>query len=147
MSKKNYCLGHTKPLFSKHKILALPDLGVYHTFLELFKILKYHAPISMYALYSLSQRGTNFLLHLPTFQLEKSKNNFVYSSCTIWNRFVGNILERSLPNTNGIIVQGSSRNSDFCATVPYIKSRLKTQLLDQQAFGDEINLVTQNFLL
>ena len=33
MSPKNYCLEHTKPLFNKHKLMNLPNLYVYHTFL------------------------------------------------------------------------------------------------------------------
>ena len=37
-SDKNYCLEHTKPLFKKHKLMILPNLYVYHTLLELYKI-------------------------------------------------------------------------------------------------------------
>ena len=90
MSQKNYCQEHTKPLFSKHKIMNLPNLYVYHTFLDLFKILKKHTPISLFTLFEQSQRGTNFLLHLPKVNLNISKNNFVYNSCILWNSLIGN---------------------------------------------------------
>ena len=35
-SKKNYCIEHTKPLFSKHKILSFFNLHIYHTFINTF---------------------------------------------------------------------------------------------------------------
>ena len=146
MSKKNYSLEHTKPLFNKHKILTLSNLSVYHTFLELFKILKYRTPISIYEFYTLSEQETNFRLLLPIVDLEKSKNNFVFNSCVIWNRLVENILERSLPNEKGIVVQGSGKNSDFCASMPFIKNKLKSELLNLQGLGNNTDWIPDNFL-
>ena len=105
VSKKDFSLEHTKPLFNKHKILTISNLSVYHTFLEAFKILKYRTPISMYSLYSLGEQETNFRILLPKVHLEKSKNSFLYNSCIIWNSLVGNILEKSLPNVKSIVVQ------------------------------------------
>ena len=145
-SKKNYCQEHTKPLFNKHKILNLPNLYVYHTFIDLFKILKTRTPISLFTLFYQSQRGTNFLLHPPKVNLNVSKNNFVYNSSILWNSLIGNIFERSLPSENGIIVRGSSRNSDFCATIPFIKNKLKVTLLNQQESGDTMEWVPTNSL-
>ena len=145
-SKKNYSLEHTKPLFNKYNILTLSNLSVYHTFLELFKILKYRTPLPLYALYTLSELETNFRLHLPIVNLETSKNNFVFNSCVIWNKLVENILERSLPNEDGIVVQGSVKNSDFCATVPFIKNKLKAKLLSMQRLGNNIDWISDNLL-
>ena len=50
-SKKNYCLEHTKPLFNKQKLLSLFNLYIYHTFIDIFKILKTHIPICLYSLF------------------------------------------------------------------------------------------------
>ena len=41
MASKNYCLEHTKPLFTEQKIMNLENLHMYHIFMELFKILKF----------------------------------------------------------------------------------------------------------
>ena len=41
IADRNYCLEHTKPLFNKHIILNLHNLYVYHTFINLFKLLKH----------------------------------------------------------------------------------------------------------
>ena len=54
MAPKNYCLEHTKPLFNKYNMLCLDNLYKYHTFMELFKILKFHIPISLFDLFILS---------------------------------------------------------------------------------------------
>ena len=137
---------HTKPLFNKHEILTLFNLNAYHTYLELFKILKYRTPVSMYGLYTLSERQTNFRLHLPIVTLEKSKNNFVFNSCVIWNKLVENILERSLPNENGIVVRGVTKNSDLCATMPFIKNKLKAELLSLQRLGNNTDWISDNLL-
>ena len=109
ISKKSYSLEHTKPIFNKHNILTVHNLSVYHTFIETFKILKYHVPVSMYSLYNLTLRCIGFLLHPPKVNLEKSKNNFIYRSCIIWNTFIDIVFERDLPNKKGIIVPGSSK--------------------------------------
>ena len=43
MASKNYCLEHlhTKLLFTEQKIMNLENPHMYHTFMELFKILKF----------------------------------------------------------------------------------------------------------
>ena len=39
---------HTKPLFKTYEILAIHNLYAYHCFIELFKILKFRQPYSLY---------------------------------------------------------------------------------------------------
>ena len=68
-AKKNYCLEHTKPLFNKQKILSLFNLYIYHTFLNSFKVLKTHTPLSLYNLFTQGCRDANFLLLLPKVNL------------------------------------------------------------------------------
>ena len=96
--KKNYCLENTKPLFNKEKILTLSNLYIYHTFLDIFKILKNQVPISLYAILNQDQRDTNFLLCLPIISLDISKNNFIFKSISIWNKLINELLEKSSPN-------------------------------------------------
>ncbi len=146
MSKKNYCLEHTKPLFNKHDVLSLPNLYVYHTFIELFKLQKMRSPISLFSLFELSNRDTSFLMHTPKVNLDVSKNSYVFKSCIIWNRLIDNILEKSMPEENGLIVRGSVKNSDFCATLPFTKKKLKSALLKTQALGDKMIWNPKNLL-
>ena len=49
-----------------------------------------------------------------------------------------------MPDIGGIMIRGSAINSDFCATVPFIKNRLQMVLLNQQAKGDENNWTGEN---
>ena len=146
IAPKNYCLEHTKPLFNKNKILNLFNLYTYHTFISAFKILKSHTPVSLYTLFDLSQESTHFLLFLPNITLDICKYNFIFKSCSIWNSLVANIFEVSHPNQKGIIVRGSSPNSDFCTPITFVKSKLKTYLLHQQMYGDSKEWLPQNSL-
>ena len=78
-----YTKEHTKPLFKKHHILAVQNLFTYHTFMEVFKILKHQSPISMYNHYQLSNRnylGHNLKLIPPTIT-----NHFMHESTVLWN--------------------------------------------------------------
>ena len=43
-----------------------------------------------------------------------------------------------------MVVGGSVANSDFCASIPFIKKKLKTLLLQSQASGDSINWGKEN---
>ena len=47
MHKKNFQLENTKPIFNDKKILTLHHLFIQHTFMELFKLMKMHQPISL----------------------------------------------------------------------------------------------------
>ena len=146
MAPKIYSLEHTKPLFNQNRILNLFNLYIYHTFINTFKILKTYTPVSLYTLFSLSQESTHFLLFLPKITLDKCKNNFIFKSCSIWNCLITNIFELSLPNDKGIIVRGSSPNSDFCTPIAFVKSKLKIYLLTKQMFGNSVEWLPENSL-
>ena len=92
MAPVNYCLEHTKPLFNEWKILTLINLHTYYCFMELFKILKYRCPISLYELFIIAPRSDKQLLILPKINLERSKQNFVFTSTLIWNKHIVTLL-------------------------------------------------------
>ena len=73
---------HTKPLFLKHEILTVHNIYNYHCFIEVFKILKNHAPYSLYNQYSHSRREylTYIKLNPPS-----PSSHFIYRSSIIWN--------------------------------------------------------------
>ena len=141
-SKKMYILEHTKPLFNKNEILSIFNLYIYHTFITTFKILKTCTPVSLCNLFSKSFRCASVLLLLPTVKLDISKNNFVFNSCKIWNNLIGYMLEKSSPldkgKYKGTIIQGSSKNSDLCASISFIKNKLKVHLLSDQSSGNPV---------
>ena len=141
-SKKIYIREHTKPLFNKHRILNIFNLHIYHTFIDTFKILKTRTPVSLFNLFSQSCRDANFLLLLPRVALDISKYNFVFRACKIWNSLIGDMLEKSLPvvkgKYKGTIIPGSSKNSDLCTTVSFIKNKMKAHLLEDQSSGNPV---------
>lgn len=145
MAPKDYCLEHTKPIFNETEILVLHNLYVKHTFIDLFKILKGHSPVSVFNLFIPSPRNTNFLLHLPRIKLDNSKYNFVFSATVLWNSLLGKVLDPSEPTNSGLVIQGSSRNSDLTASIPFIKIKLQNFLLKQQNIGNSKDWIPSNF--
>ena len=145
-SPKNYCLEHTKPIFNKHEILNLHNLFVHHSFMGLYKVFKTHTPISIFEIFQQSNRDTNFLVKVPEVLLNTSKGNFANKSFVLWNTLIGKVLDKSEINDNGIIITGSSENSDFCASVPFVKNTLKIYFLTIQKYGNDNLWEPSNFL-
>ena len=58
-------------------------------------------------------RDSNFSLRIPKVRLDLSKNNFVFNACMLWNNFENIVFSRIIPDANGIMVPGSSKNSNF----------------------------------
>ena len=143
-SPKNYCLEHTKPIFNEHKILNLSNLYVHQTFMTTHKIMKDHTPISVYDLFNLGHRH-NPLTNLPPMHLNVSQYNFVYQCSLLWNKYIGKVLEKSILKSNGILILGSTENSDLCTPIPFIKNKLKSILLEYQKTGDPILWEPSNF--
>ena len=137
MAPKNFCLEHTKPLFNEHKLLSLENLSKFHSFMEVFKIMKLNSPISLYEYFHLGPRSEKLTLILPRVYLDISKQNFVFGSSMIWNEFFGRVLSRCAPQSSGLVIPGSDPNSDLAASTSVVKIRLKSLLLASQTIGDE----------
>jgi hypothetical protein len=138
MAPKNYCLEHTKPLFNEYDMLSLDNLHKYHTFMEVFKILKFHIPVSLFDLFILSSRGDKPTILLPNVNLDISKKNFVFKGSVIWNKLFSKIFNKCMAQPSGLVIPGSDLNSDLAGSIGVIKSRLKSLLLDDQKAGDEV---------
>ena len=104
-----YTQEHTKPLFKKHSIMGLNNLYVYHTFMEIFKVLKFHSPISIHSQLSISARKPTMLI-TPT-----PSDHFIYRSSVIWNT-----------------ISSKLKITDFSAKINPIKNSLKKSLLQMQ---------------
>ena len=132
IAKKDFTLEHTKSIFNELNLLNLHNLHVYHTFLDLFKILKFQLPISVYELFILSPNETNMLLSLPKTRIELEKHNFVFQASSIWNAVIDQLLDACKTNKDGVIIPGSGECSDLSAPLSIIKKRLSNLLLRVQ---------------
>lgn len=132
---KDYTLEHTKTLFNEHEILNLHHIYIYHTLVDMFKIIKSGDPISIVYLFDRTwiRSCTSMRLRLPRTNSEKYKVNFVFSGSLIWNSLIYKLLTKCVPSLSGIIIPGSMPCSDIHSTpVSHIKNRLRSILLDIQ---------------
>jgi len=109
-------------------------LYIQHTFVDMFKIVKYRTPISIYELFNPSPRSTNLLMCLPRINLDTSKQNFIFRGSLIWNSLIGQLLDKCTPIENGLMVPGSSPSSDISASIALVKKRLKDLLFITQKY-------------
>ena len=117
-----YCKEHTKPLFNTHNIMTVHNLYNYHCFLEIFKILKFRTPISLYSKFQLSKRKQTLILTpVPC-------TDFIYKSSVIWN---------SLRISLGI--------NDLSINISLIRSKLKSLILSKQHSLSQIDWFDENF--
>ena len=85
-----------------------------------------------------SLRYSNLSLRIPRVGLDLSRNNFVFNACMLWNNFGKIVFSRTIPDGNGIMVLGSSKNSDLAIPILVAKNRLRTFLLKTQKQGNLI---------
>ena len=148
IAPKNYVLEHTKPLFNKHLLLSLQNLYSLKMFVETYKIIKSHQPISIFSLLSINNTSKKQLLVPPKISLDISKNNFVCRACLIWNKCVQKVFTQPKLDTNKhIVIPGSNKNSDFTASIPYVKNRMKHHLFGIQVIGHPDDWLPQNYSL
>ena len=75
-----YTKEHTKPLFNKLKILTAQNLFTYCCISEIYKILMFRTPYSLYQLINLSKRDSSNLIILPQYS-----KTFLYEASKLWN--------------------------------------------------------------
>ncbi|MCP4460444.1 MAG: hypothetical protein GY816_20845, partial [Cytophagales bacterium] len=113
---------HCKPLFKKHKILAMKNLYTYHTFMEIFKILKFRFPISLYEQFQISSRKeTTLTTSFPS-------ADFISRSTRIWN-----------------IITPKFKLPDYSCKISATKSGLKKALFKIQHAENEISWTENDF--
>ena len=123
-----YSREHTKPLFTEYNLLAIRNLYHYFCTVDVFKILKFRQPITLYEMYQLSHRETSLALILP----ERS-GQFFYKSALAWNSVYRSVLERP--------------NSDLTTKIPHFKDEFKKLLSSKQNEGENIDWQKSNFIL
>ena len=83
-----YSTEHTKPLFAEQKLLAVRNLYHYFSAVEIFKILKFRLPMSLYESYTLSNRESSMMILIP-----KRSIQFFFKSAVAWNSIHRKVLE------------------------------------------------------
>ena len=116
LGTKFYAKESTKPLFTKHELLAVENLYRHRSIMEMFKTIKSHVPVSLFYLFKLSSRKDNLLITpAPTDQ-------FIYKSARLWNEF---------RNTSTLT---------FASRISAVKNALRNSLLSAQSrYGSEWN--------
>ena len=110
LDSKFYKKEHTKPLFKDNEILTVQNLYTYHSFIELFKIMKFSTPMSMYEEYSRSSRKPMLIIN----KLDPPDNHNTRST-KIWN-----------------IITPNLKIFDYSVSISCLKSKLKSSLLANQ---------------
>ena len=138
---------NTKPLFTKNEILTVHNSYNYHIIIELFNILKYRMPYSLYEKFKFSTHKELALVK-PKTSNPKRLTNFFCKSITKWNEVSSIIFERSTAiEIRGflICIPGSAVGSDLTAKTSIIKSKLKNILLHIQEKGYDTKWDQRNF--
>ena len=134
----NYEKENTKPLFIKNELLTVHNLYNYHIIINIFNILKYRTPYSLYEKFNFSTRK-NLSLILPGTKDSKRLQNFICNATQKWNEVFNIIFEHCTPITirGGLLqlIPGSAVGSDLTAKSSTIKLKLKNILLSIQSKG------------
>ena len=124
LGSKYYIKEHTKPIFSRLKILTVQGLFKYHCIAEIFKIVQSRTPYPLYEAIAMSQRDTSNVIILPV-----KSNSFLYIAAQLWNSVHKRILSEK----------------GMCTSVNLVKLRVKHILLESQCSGDVYQWNPQNF--
>ena len=93
--------------------------------MELFTTLRCGIPLSIKEYFRFYPENPRLLLMIPRVRLEVSKQNFVFRATEIWNKMVKRVFQRINNELSGLIIPGSTPNSDLSASVRYIKNQIK----------------------
>ena len=145
---KDYSLEHTKPLFNDNKLLTIHNLYNQHIFMETYKIMQLHTPISMFSEFERvpNHKTCNHKLRIKANKrLKTSIQNFVYKATILWNDITPRVLLHDSPETDGRIIPGSDKNTDLSTSISFVKSRVKELLITIQATGCNLTWEDSNY--
>ena len=126
LDASHYIKEHTKPLFTKHEILASYNIYNYHTCIETAKILIYKEPHKLYEPFTISKRKSeNYLL------LRGHHDQYPNAQSKLWNEVIKNVLEADV-YVNDI-------------SISCLKSLMKSFFLKNQNSIDPIEWYPKNF--
>ena len=120
-----YTKEHTKPIFNKTKILTIQNLYKYHCILEMYKIIKFRTPYSLFEDTTISMRDSSHAIILPP-----KSNYFLYKASSFWNSTCKKLIEYE---------------HGFATSVSLVKARLKNLLLQIQSLHQPATWNNDNF--
>jgi len=150
---RDYTKEHTKPLFKSHKILTVHSMYVYHTLIELYKILKFRTPYCLFEM--LCPPGANAIdLTLKVYPSTQQcqRMSFLYQAVILWNRLYKKLLTPfTIPIHNSYIlrhnlIQSESIHYDYSTKISTFKSRLSSLISETQSLGDSSTWLTANHM-
>ena len=141
---RDYCLENTKPLFNNHKIMTVHNLYSYHTFLEIYKILKFRTPYCIFQdlFHDNRERHMDLAIEVPMTRLHCQRVTFIYQGILLWNRYYKQLL---IPFTIPLhheyrllhnLTEFTSIHYDYSTKVSAVKSKLSNIILQAQKQGD-----------
>lgn len=123
LDDKFYMKEHSKPLLNNYSIMNIYNLYTSRCAVEIFKILKFRLPISLYSQFNLSVRKET-LLHTTY-----PSHHFIYKAGLIWNS-----------------ARQRLKITDFSVSVSSFKISIKNHMLTQQKLGDKYEWENNNFV-
>ena len=112
LGEEFYAKESTKPIFKQHQLLTVYNLYRLRCITELFKIMKYRIPVTIFYLFNRSE------LKDSRINPPKPSHNFAYKSSWLWNKFRDS---------------ESDKKPDFASTsCNSLKSRLNVSLMNAQ---------------
>ena len=144
---RDYSKEHTKPLFKANNILTVSNLYNYHALIELYKIMKFRTPCSIYSKLRISDRKIMLLLNKVKF--DKRKYQFFYNAALKWNQISNFLIEPYEIKLNPIHTKEDDSDSiiityDFTLSVSVLKRKLKLIIMAIQCNGIENQWDTMN---
>ena len=147
----DYSKEHTKHIFKSNNLLTVRNLYNYYTLTELYKVLKFRTPYSIFSKFLMSDRKN--LLILSKLKLDKRKCQFFFNAAVKWNqinRFLIDPYEIKLHHshyTNSEIDEVTTLNYDLSLTISKLKTKLKDIIMAIQCHGDSNEWLYSNFEL
>ena len=141
----DYSKEHTKQLFNSNNLLTVSNLHNYFTLTELYKVLKFRTPYSVFSKFVISDRKN--MLILNKVKLDKRKSHFVFNAAVMWNqitRFLIDPYSIILRSTNPEVDGVPTLNYDLSLTVSKLKIKLKEIILAIQCHGNSNEWLSSN---
>ena len=123
-----FCKEHTKPLFKQNGLLTVHNLYNKFCCTEIFKIMKFRTPISIYNFLNISKRNNKMLLITPT-----PSSQFLYKGSVLSNKVCKKLFAKY--------------NDDLSEKMSSFKNNLYQLLIKTQCSADNIEWIPQNFEL
>ena len=144
----DYSKENTKPIFKCTNLLTVNNLYNYYTLVELYKIIKFRLPHSIFSRFQISDR--KIMLILNKVKLDKRKCQFFFNAALKWNQINRYLIDPyliKLINSNNTKDDDSevfTINYDLTLSVSRLKTKLREIIMAIQSSGDDSEWLSSN---